>query len=110
LKLGQFDANMKVSLLKGASLTDIVDFQFVADRMFYSKIKSCAGSSCEYEFTVVELQENVNVPIPFETYPKGEDIAGSTYKGHFRVADDGRSMVMLNTTIRSVQVSLWKQG
>ncbi len=110
IKLGTFDPSMKVALLKGGELNDIVDFQFVADRMFYSKIKTCTGPSCEYEFTVVELAENVNVPIPFETFPKGEDLVDSTYKGHFRVAADGRSMVMLNTTIRSVGVFLWKQG
>ncbi len=110
LRLGQFDSGMKVSLLKGAEIADIIDFQFVADRMFYSKIATCAGGACEYAFSVVELQENVNLPIPFETYPKGEDLAGSTYKGHFRVGDNGRSMVMLNTTIRSVLVSMWKEG
>jgi len=110
LQLGQFDANLKVALLKGGVIKDVVDFQFVADRMFYSKIKSCTGASCEYEFTVVELSENVNVPIPFETFPKGEDLVDSTFKGHFRVAPDGRSMVLLNTTIRSVGVFLWKQG
>lgn len=110
LQLGQFDPNMKVSLLKGGVIKDVVDFEFVADRMFYSKIKSCTGPSCEYEFTVVELAENVNIPIPFETFPKGEDLIDSTYKGHFRVAKDGRSMVLLNTTIRSVEVFLWKQG
>ncbi len=110
LRLGQFDSSMKVSLLKGAEITDIIDFQFVADRMFYSKIASCAGAACEYAFSVVELEENVNLPIPFETYPKGEAAAGTTYKGHFRVGDDGNTMVMLNTTIRSVQVSMWKAG
>lgn len=110
LQLGQFDPNMKIGLLKGGVIQDVIDFEFVADRMFYSKIKSCTGPSCEFEFTVVELAENVNIPIPFETFPKGEDLVDSTYKGHFRVSADGRNMVLLNTTIRSVEVFLWKQG
>lgn len=110
LQLGQFGADMKVALLKGALLKDVIDFQFVADRMFYSKIKTCAGPSCVYEFTVVELEENVNIPIPFETFPQGENVDDSVYKGHFTVSQDGRSMVVLNPTIRSVGVYLWKQG
>jgi len=40
IRLGTFDPSMKVALLKGGELNDIVDFQFIADRMFYSKIKT----------------------------------------------------------------------
>jgi hypothetical protein len=110
LKLGKFDPNMKVSLLKGGAIKGVVDFKFAGDRMFYSKQKSCTGASCEYEFSLVELAENVNLPLPFLTFPQGEELADSTYKGHFRVSADAKHMVMLKTTIRSVGVWLWKDG
>jgi hypothetical protein len=110
LKLGKFNPDMKVSLLKGGSIKDVVDFAFAGDRIFYSKQKSCTGASCEFEFTIVELSENVNLPLPFLTFPQGEELTDSTYKGHFRVSADGKNMVMLKTTIRSVGVWLWKDG
>src|SRR5690606_33633953 len=31
-------------------------------------------------------------------------------KGHFKVSDDGTNLVMLQTTIRSVAVYLWRDG
>lgn len=110
IKLGKFNPNMEVALLKGGTLTNIIDFEFAADRIFYSKQKSCNGPSCEYEFSVIELSENVNLPLPFMTFPTGDDLTNSTYKGHFKASPDGTRLVMLNTTIRSVDVYMWKQG
>ncbi|MFO0746832.1 MAG: hypothetical protein U1F43_14340 [Myxococcota bacterium] len=110
MKLGRFDEQMKVALLKGGSLKDIVDFHFAGNRMFYSKKKTCTGPSCTYELSVVELQENVNLPLPFLTFPPDGELQDSTYKGHFDVSSDGKNIIMLNTTIRSVSVYLWRDG
>lgn len=110
MKLGKFGPDMKVALLKGGDLDDIVDFHFAGDRMFYSKKKSCTGPSCTYEVSVVELAENVNLPLPFLSFPPDNELQDSTYKGHFDVSADGKNVVLLNTTIRSVSVYLWRDG
>ncbi|MCC6621708.1 MAG: hypothetical protein IT385_10665 [Deltaproteobacteria bacterium] len=110
MKLGRFNEDLEVALLKGDELDDIIDFHFAGDRMFYSKEKSCTGPSCTYEISVVELEENVNITVPFLTFPPDAELRDSTYKGHFDVSADGKNIVMLNTTIRSVSVYLWKDG
>jgi len=110
MKLGRFNEDLEVALLKGGDLTDIVDFHFAGDRMFYSKQKSCAGPSCTYQISVVELEENVNITVPFLTFPPDTELRDSTYKGHFKVSSDGKNIIMLNTTIRSVSVYLWRDG
>lgn len=110
LKLGKFNTDGEVKLLKGGDLTGIIDFEFAGARMFYSQKDTCTGPSCIYKMSVVELQDDVNLEIPFLTFPPETELEGSTYKGHFKVSADGENMVMLNTTIRSVSVYLWRAG
>ncbi len=110
IRLGKFNANYEVVLLKGAALTDIIDFKFSGDRIFYSKQKVCEGAVCEYDFFVVELSDNVNAAIPIFSFPPAADKAGSTFRGHFRASSDGKKLVVLNPTIRSVGVFMWKDG
>jgi len=110
LKLGKFNADKEVHLLKGGDLTGIIDFHFAGDRMFYSRKKSCTGPSCTYDISVVQLDEDVNEETPFLTFPLDNELEGSTYKGHFEVSADGNNVVLLNTTIRSVDVYLFRFG
>jgi hypothetical protein len=110
LSLGKFNSNLQVSILKGGDLTGVIDFKFAGDRLFYSKRKSCVGPSCQYEFFVIELADNVNQSLPFLDFPSANEIEGSTYRGRFRVSPDGTTMVLLRTTIRSVNVYMWKDG
>lgn len=110
LKLGRFNAALEVSIFKGLTLTGVVDFKFADDRMFYSTIGSCTGPSCQYDFHVVNLEVNVNDRVKFLTFPSAEGLSGSTYKGNFKVSPDGNNLVMLQTTIRSVAVYLWRDG
>jgi len=108
LALGKFNAQQKVAILKGGELAGIVDFAFAGDRFFYSKKSTCVGPSCQYAFSVIELQDNVNASLPFLDFPLQAELEGSTYKGRFRVSPDGTTLVMLRTTIRSVNVYMWK--
>lgn len=110
LALGKFNDNQQVAILKGGELSGIVDFAFAGDRFFYSKRGTCVGPSCQYAFSVIELQDNVNVSLPFLDFPPQDLVEGSTFKGRFRVSPDGTTLVMLRTTIRSVNVFMWKDG
>ena len=110
LVLGKFNSELQVAVFKGVTLSDVIDFKFAGDRMFYSTPKDCTGPSCIYQFQVVELGENVNVKTPFLEFPPANVLADSTYKGHFKVSADGKNLVMLQTTIRSVAVYLWRDG
>lgn len=110
LKFGKFNSSLEVKIVKGVEFTNIVDYKFAGDRVFFTRKKGCTGSSCQFEFTVIELAENVNEQIPFLVFPPDNDLASSTYTGRFRVSEDGKLMVLLNTTIRSTHVYLWKDG
>jgi hypothetical protein len=108
--LGKIGDDLQVSLLKGGELEGLVHFEFAGDRFIYSKRKSCNGVSCQYGFHVIELADDVNEQVAFLDFPMDQDLEGSTYKGRFRVSQDGKVIVMLKTTIRSVNVYMWKDG
>ncbi len=110
LKLGKFNADYEVAVFKGLTLTGIIDFKFAGDRIFYSQKGTCEGASCQYELYVVDLAVNVNNHSKFLDFPPSDLLEGSTYKGHFKVSEDGNDIVMLHTTIRSVAVYLWRDG
>lgn len=110
VRLGRFNPDMKVALLKGGVISDVAHFVFAADRFFYSKQAGCTGASCTYDFSLIELEDNVNISLPFLTFPSGDELTDSNFRGRFRVSSDGKNMVMLKTTIRSVGVWLWRDG
>ncbi|MGM0577026.1 MAG: hypothetical protein ACQEXJ_14975 [Myxococcota bacterium] len=107
-RIGKFDANLHVNLFKGVVWEDMIDFQFAGQNLFYSQKGACTGPSCQYDIWRVDL-EDVNNPVKIATYPTEADLEDSSYKGHFKVSPDGRSVVFLNTTIRSVQVHMWRE-
>lgn len=110
VRLGRFNPDMKVALLKGGVLEDIAHFVFAADRLFYTRQTGCTGASCSYEFSLIDLEDNVNIQQPFLTFPTGDELTDSNFRGRFRASADGKNLVMLNTTIRSVGVWLWRDG
>jgi hypothetical protein len=110
VSLGKIGDAYQVTLLKGGELEGLVHFEFAGDRFIYSKKTSCTGASCQYGFHVIELADNVNEQLAFLDFPIASDLEGSTYKGRFRVSPDGSVMVLLRTTIRSVNVYMWKDG
>lgn len=110
IRLGRFNSDMKVALLKGGIIEGVAHFVFAADRIFYSKQAGCTGAACTYDFALIDLEDNVNLSQPFLTFPTGDELVDSNYRGRFRVSEDGKNMVMLKTTIRSVGVWLWRDG
>ncbi|TNF31543.1 MAG: hypothetical protein EP329_12165 [Deltaproteobacteria bacterium] len=110
LKLGKFNNDLEVQIFKGVTIPGVIDFKFAGTRMFWSTTGTCTGPSCQYDFYVVNLDVNVNERINFLTFPPSDIVDDSTYKGHFKVSNDGKNLVMLQTTIRSTAVYLWRDG
>ena len=108
-ELGQFDEKLEIKMLKFGSLKDIVDFKFAGSRLFYSKKTECDAPSCQYDVYVIDLAVGA-ASTKILTYPTATELEHSTYKGHFKVSQDGSKVVLLNTTIRSVTVNMWADG
>ena len=110
LMLGNFNEQLEVSMFKGVTWPDIVDFQFADDKLFYTK-KSDKGCEyyCQYDFYRVQLPY-INEKVHILTFPTEGELEQSNYEGHFKVSPDGSKLVMLNTTIRSVTVNMWQEG
>ncbi len=108
-RIGQFtNANMDVKLIKDLVLEDKVDFKFAGSRLYYSEKATCAGASCQYDIWYYDLDKLTQTKIL--TFPPATELEQSTYKGHFKVSPDGDKLILLNTTIRSVGVYMWKSG
>ncbi len=108
-RIGKFtNGTGEFKLIKGLSLQDNVDFKFAGDRLYLSQRSTCVGPSCQYTVSYIDL--NTNERHEILTFPLADDLEQSTYKGHFKVSPDGRELILLNTTIRSVGVFLWKDG
>ncbi len=105
--LGKLNPDLEIQLIKDAIFEDIVDIKFAGDILYFSRLAACIGPSCQYEIYRTEL--------PFQTtqimiYPVESDLEDSTYKGHFHPSPKGERLVLLNTTIRSVQVHVWYEA
>jgi Tol biopolymer transport system component len=108
-ELGQFDEKLEIKMLKFGSLKNVVDFKFAGSRLFYSKKTECDAPSCQYDVYVIDLAVGA-ASTKILTYPTATELEHSTYKGHFKVSQDGSKVVLLNTTIRSVTVNMWADG
>lgn len=108
--IGKFNAELEVSLFKGVTWKDKIDFKFAGTKLFYSERAACNGVSCQYDIFRVDLAKNVNQKDLIATYPPESDLDQSNYQGHFKVSPDGSKLILLNTTIRSVKVHMWKEG
>jgi hypothetical protein len=108
--IGKFNSDLEVSLFKGVTWADKIDFKFAGTKLFYSEKASCVGPSCQFNIYRVDLATNVNQRDLIATYPPEADLEQSNYQGHFKVSPDGTKLILLNTTIRSVKVHMWKEG
>lgn len=108
-ELGQFNEKLEIKMLKFGQLKDVVDFKFAGSRLFYSKKTECDAPSCQYDVYVIDLAVGA-ASTKILTYPTATELEHSTYKGHFKVSQDGSKLVLLNTTIRSVTVNMWADG
>ena len=110
MMLGNFNAQLQVSMFKGVTWDNIIDFKFVDDKLFYTKKSDLACEYyCQYDFFRVQLPF-INERVNILKYPTEGELEQSNYEGHFKVSPDGTKLVMLNTTIRSVTVDMWQEG
>ena len=107
-RIGQFTGNMDFKLIKNLVLSNKIDFQFVGDRLYYSEIAECVGASCQSLVSYIDLSTLATEEL--FTFPSGSDLEGSTFKGHFKASPNGERLILLNTTIRSVAVHMYKFG
>lgn len=110
LAIGKLNSALEVDLIKGVTWEDMVDFHFAGTKLFYSERASCVGVSCQFGIYRVDLAGDPSKRDLVTTYPPQADLEQSTYRGHFTVSPDGSKLILLNTTIRSVRVHMWKEG
>ena len=107
-RIGQFKNNMEFKLIKNLVLANKIDFQFVGDRLYYSELESCVGASCQYLVSFIDLLTLATEEL--FSFPPGSELEDSTFKGHFKASPNGERLILLNTTIRSVAVHMYKFG
>lgn len=107
-RIGQFTSQGEFKLIKNLVLANKIDFQFVGDRLYYSEIDTCVGASCQYLVSYIDLQSLAKEEL--FSFPPGSELEDSTFKGHFKASPDGERLILLNTTIRSVAVHMYKFG
>jgi len=111
-QIGRFDTALHVAMVKGVFMKNVVDFKFAGNYLYYSKQHFCDGAHCQYTIFRRQLEpigaeeELVVFPPEYDDdWPKH-----SNYKGHFRTSQDGKVVILLGTTIRSVRIYMWKDG
>ncbi len=111
-QLGRFDPELGVKMIKGVTLSDVIDFKFGGNYLYFSKLLQCEGLSCQYTVHRVQL-DPVGQPEELLVFPPDNDPdwpKHSNYKGHFKVSEDGEVLVLIGTTIRSARLYMWKGG
>ena len=109
-RIGSFNNSGTFKLIKDLVLADKIDFKFAGDRLYYSEVREGFEGclQCQYDIFFIDLTTQMKTKIL--TFPPDDDLEQTTYRGHFKVSNDGRKLVLLNTTIRSVGVYLWING
>ena len=111
VQLGKFDPTLHITMVKGALIKNVADFEFAGGKMFYSRLQTCVGPSCTYDILMRDLDKDVNKENLLTTFPPdATSIKDSIYKGHFQVSDDGEVVTLLNPTIRSQSYWTWVEG
>lgn len=111
-QVGRFDNQLQVAMVKGVTISDVVDFKFGGDYLYYTRLLQCEGVHCRYTF----YRQPLNPVGPLEelfVFPPENDPDWpdhTSYKGHFNVSQNGESLVVLGTTIRSLRLYLWRAG
>jgi hypothetical protein len=111
-QLGRFDDQLHVAMVKGIFMKEIVDFKFAGNYLYYTRSSYCDGAHCQYQFSRVQL-EPIGQTEDLFVFPPENDPDWpnhSNYKGHFHVSQDGTTLVILGTTIRSNRIYMWKAG
>ncbi len=112
-QIGKFNAELQVQMVKGSVFQNIVDLAFTAGYLYFSQVKYCHETGCQYLVYRYDLE---NIPEPQSQFlipPDGDpDLVDgqATTDGHFIAADDGQTLAFISPTIRSARVYVWRQG
>ncbi len=112
-QIGKFNADLQVQMVKGAIFQNIVDLAFTGGYLYFSQVKYCHETGCQYLVYRYDLQ---NIPEPKSQFllPPNDDedlVDGqSTTDGHFVASADGETIAFLSPTIRSARLYVWRKG
>jgi hypothetical protein len=118
-QLGVMNSKLQVTLGKFGKIQGVIDIHFAGGDLFYSQRVGCQSGNtvCQYAIhkrfmaNVSPTGDSDIVLIPKMAPDEDTDIIkDTTYGGHFQVSDDGKTIVILTPTIRSVKVYAWRDG
>jgi hypothetical protein len=114
-KLGTLNDKLEL-FFKFGGLEDVADLHFAGDKLFYSKARNCFDTQkCQYEIRVRDMggtdgDQLLTVMAPDTDKDVNDVVTHTTYTGRFQVDREGKTLVFLTTTIRSVKVWAWRAG
>lgn len=112
-QIGKFNADLQVQMVKGTLFQNIVDLAFTGGYLYFSQVKYCHETGCQYLVYRYDLE---NIPEPQSQFlmpPDGDpDLVDgqATTDGHFIAAADGQTIAFISPTIRSARVYVWRKG
>ncbi len=112
-QIGKFNADLQVQMVKGAMFKNIVDLAFTGGYLYFSQVKYCQETGCQYLVYRYDLE---NIPEPQSQFliPPADDpdlLDGqTTTDGHFVASADGQTLAFLSPTIRSSRLYVWRKG
>ncbi len=115
-KLGLVKPNLEVEVGKFGDLKNVADLHFAGDKLYYSQARNCFDTGkCQYEIRLRMMDGSAEEKLLTVMAPDNDpDVLASvkhtTYTGRFQVSEDGKTLVFLTTTIRSVKVWAWRDG
>ncbi|MBM4386294.1 MAG: hypothetical protein FJ088_01065, partial [Deltaproteobacteria bacterium] len=112
-KLGRFTTAMTVDIDKISGIKAVTDIKFGGGFLYFSKKlpEKCAENPPSYCYDIYRVDlSNLSKMDKIITFPPIEKAAGSLYKGHFHLSEDGKTVVLLNPTIGSQNIYIWRDG
>lgn len=112
-QVGKFNAELQVQMVKGVVFQNIVDIAFTGGYLYFSQVKYCMETGCQY---LVHRYDLENIPEPQSQFlippDNDEDLVDgqATSDGHFVASADGETLAFISPTIRSARVYVWRKG
>ena len=110
-QVGKFNQDLEVKMVKGARFENIVDTEFAGGYLYFSQVKYCSDTGCQFLVYRYDLD---NIPVPESVFliPPDDDpdlVDGqATTGGHFTASHDGTTLAFVSPTIRSARLYVWR--
>jgi hypothetical protein len=112
-QVGQFNEELQVKMVKGARFDNIVDLQFAGGFLYFSQVKVCSDTGCQFIVYRYDL-ENIPEPKSLFLLPPDEDEdlknGQAITDGHITASGDGKTVAFISPTIRSSRLYVWEDG